>query len=333
MEELKTMYLGMRLKNPLVVSPSPLCAGLDNIRRMEDAGAAAVVLHSLFEEQLRHESNSLNENLMQGTDAFAESLSYFPEPSEFRLGPDKYLDLIRRAKDAVDIPIIGSLNGVSEGGWTEYARLMEEAGADAVELNEYFLPTSPDMSDAQVQAIYENLVRSVKANLNVPIAVKIGPFFTALPYAAKRLAEAGADALVLFNRFYQPDFDLEELEVKPDVVLSGSSTLRLRLRWVAILYGRIQADLAISGGVHTHEDVVKSMMAGAQVAMMASALLRHGIGHITTVLNALTQWMREKEYDSIQMMQGSMSQRSVPDPAAFERANYMRVLTSYTPAT
>ncbi|MBP8131963.1 MAG: dihydroorotate dehydrogenase-like protein [Candidatus Hydrogenedentes bacterium] len=333
MEELKTMYLGMRLKNPLVVSPSPLCAGLDNIRRMEDAGAAAVVLHSLFEEQLRHESNSLNENLMQGTDAFAESLSYFPEPSEFRLGPDKYLDLIRRAKDAVDIPIIGSLNGVSEGGWTEYARLMEEAGADAVELNEYFLPTSPDMSDAQVQDIYENLVRSVKANLNVPIAVKIGPFFTALPYAAKRLAEAGADALVLFNRFYQPDFDLEELEVKPDVVLSGSSTLRLRLRWVAILYGRIQADLAISGGVHTHEDIVKSMMAGAQVAMMASALLRHGIGHITTVLNALTQWMREKEYDSIQMMQGSMSQRSVPDPAAFERANYMRVLTSYTPAT
>jgi len=333
MEELKTMYLGMRLKNPLVVSPSPLCAGLDNIRRMEDAGAAAVVLHSLFEEQLRHESNSLNENLMQGTDAFAESLSYFPEPSEFRLGPDKYLDLIRRAKDAVDIPIIGSLNGVSEGGWTEYARLMEEAGADAVELNEYFLPTSPDMSYAQVQDIYENLVRSVKANLNVPIAVKIGPFFTALPYAAKRLAEAGADALVLFNRFYQPDFDLEELEVKPDVVLSGSSTLRLRLRWVAILYGRIQADLAISGGVHTHEDIVKSMMAGAQVAMMASALLRHGIGHITTVLNALTQWMREKEYDSIQMMQGSMSQRSVPDPAAFERANYMRVLTSYTPAT
>lgn len=331
MADLATMYLGMRLKNPLVVSPSPLCTGLDNIRRMEDAGAAAVVLHSLFEEQLRHESNHLNENLMQGTDAFAESLSYFPEPSEFRLGPDKYLDLIRRAKEAVNIPIIGSLNGVSEGGWTEYARLMEEAGADAVELNEYFLPTSTDMSDAQVQTMYEELVRSVKANLNVPVAVKIAPFFTALPYAAKRLADAGADALVLFNRFYQPDFDLEALEVKPDVVLSGSSTLRLRLRWVAILYGRIPADLAITGGVHTHEDVVKAMMAGAQVAMMASALLRNGIGYISKVHDALVQWMDEREYDSIQMMQGSMSQRSVPDPAAFERANYVRVLTSYTP--
>ncbi|HNR30796.1 MAG TPA: dihydroorotate dehydrogenase-like protein [Candidatus Hydrogenedentes bacterium] len=331
MQNLTTMYLGMKLRNPLVVSPSPLCTSVDNIRRMEDAGAAAVVLHSLFEEQLRQESNHLNENLLQGTDAFAESLSYFPDLSEYRLGPDNYLELIRRAKETVDIPIIGSLNGVSEGGWTEYARLMEEAGADAIELNEYFLPTSPDMSDGQVQAIYEDLVRSVKANVAIPVAVKIAPFFTALPYAAKRLADAGADALVLFNRFYQPDFDLDALEVKPDAVLSGSSTLRLRLRWVAILYGNVPVDLAITGGVHTHEDVIKAMMAGAQVAMMTSALLRNGIGHLTRVRDDLIRWMGEREYDSIEMMQGSMSQRSVPDPAAFERANYMRVITSYTP--
>lgn len=331
MIDLKTTYLKLNLKNPLVVAPSPLCTSLDNIRRMEDAGAAAVVLHSLFEEQLTFESNQLNENLMQGTETYAESLSYFPESSDFRTGPDTYLELIRSAKASVSIPIIGSLNGVSEGGWTEYARQMEEAGADAIELNEYYIPTSPDMSCTQVQAMYENLVRSVKANVNIPVAVKIGPYFTALAYSAKQLAAAGADALVLFNRFYQPDFDLDDLEVKPGLALSTPDELLLRLRWVAILYGRVETDFAVSGGVHGATDVIKAMMAGAQVAMLTSALLKNGIGHLKTVKEGLLRWMEEKEYDSIAMMQGSMSQKSVPDPAAFERANYMRILTSYTP--
>jgi len=331
MADLSTKYLGMQLKNPLVVSPSPLCDDLDNIRRMEDAGAAAVVLHSLFEEQLTHESQALNENLMQGSESYAESLTYFPDLGDYKMGPDAYLEHLRKAKKAVSIPIIGSLNGVSTGGWIKYAKNIEDAGADALELNDYFIPTDPDMTGVHVREMSEQLVRDVKANVSIPVAVKIGPYFSALAYVAKRLVEVGADGLVLFNRFYQPDFDLENLEVVSNLELSDSGELRKRLRWVAILYGRIAADLAITGGVHTPEDVVKSMMAGAKVAMMTSALLKYGIGHMAKVLRGLEEWMERNEYDSIQMMQGSMSQKSVANPAAFERANYMRILTSYTP--
>ena len=331
MIDLSTSYLGMKLKNPLVVSPSPLCTRVDNIKSMEDAGAAAVVLHSLFEEQLTFESQALNANLAQGENSFAESLTYFPEMSDYRLGPDAYLELIRKAKAAVDIPIIGSLNGVSTGGWIKYAKRMQEAGADALELNVYFIPTDPEMTAGHVREMHESLLRDVKSNVTIPVAMKISPFFSSLPYFARQLELAGADGIVMFNRFYQPDFDLENLEVVPNLSLSSPSTLRLRLRWVAILCGRIKADMAITGGVHTGEDVVKCMMAGAKVAMMTSALLKFGIGHLATVQKDLFRWLEEHEYESIEMMQGSMSHKSVAEPAAFERANYMRVLTSYSP--
>lgn len=331
MIDLSTSYLGMTLKNPLVVSPSPLSTKVDNIKRMEDAGAAAVVLHSLFEEQLTLESQSLNANLMQGENAFAEALTYFPEMSDYRMGPDGYLELIRKAKEAVNIPIIGSLNGVSTGGWIKYAKHMQEAGADAVELNVYYIPTDLDVTAGHVREMHENLLRDVKANISIPVAMKISPFFSSFPCFAKQLEDAGADGLVMFNRFYQPDFDLDNLEVVPDLTLSTSGSLRLRLRWVAILYGHIKMDMAITGGVHTGEDVVKCMMAGAKVAMTTSALLKFGIGHLETLQKGLVDWMEEHEYDSIEMMQGSMSQKSVAEPAAFERANYMRILTTYSP--
>ena len=331
MPDLSTNYLGMTLQNPLVVSPSPLCDDLDNIRRMEDAGAGAVVLHSLFEEQLTAESQILNENLVQGTEMFAEALSYFPDMSEYRMGAENYVEHVRRAKEAVDIPIIGSINGISDGGWVEYSKQIEEAGADALELNVYFVPTDPEMTGVHVREMVENLVRAVKKEVSIPVAVKIAHYFSAIPYVAKRLEEAGAEALVLFNRFYQPDFDLDNLEVVSDLNLSSPNELRLRLRWVAILYGRIDADMAITGGVHSHEDVLKSMMAGAKAAMMTSALLKYGIGHLGTVRENLVRWMNEHEYASIEMMQGSMSQKSVDNPAAFERAQYLKILTSYSP--
>lgn len=331
MADLSTTYLGLKLKNPMVVSPSPLSEKTDNIRQMEDAGASAIVLHSLFEEQLTHESQSLNANLMQGEDSYAESLSYFPDLGDYKMGPEGYLEHVRQAKEAVDIPIIGSLNGISEGGWTQYARQIQDAGADAIELNMYFIPTDPDMTGVYVREMCENLVRAVKSSVNIPVAVKIGPFFSAMPYMARRLEVSGADGLVLFNRFYQPDFDLEKLDVVPNLILSDSRDLRLRLRWVAILYHQIKADLAITGGIHTPEDVVKAMMAGAKVAMTTSALLKKGIDHLRVVLNGLETWMEEHEYESIEMMQGSMSQKSVGDPAAFERANYMKILNSYVP--
>lgn len=321
----------MTLKNPLVVSPSPLCTKVDNIKHMEDAGAAAVVLHSLFEEQLSLESQSLNENLMQGENASPEALTYFPEMSDYRMGPDGYLELIRKAKESVNIPIIGSLNGVSTGGWINYAKRMQEAGADAVELNVYYIPTDVDITAGHVRDMHENLLRDVKANVSIPVAMKISPFFSSFPCFAKQLESAGADGLVMFNRFYQPDFDLDNLEVVPNLTLSTSSSLRLRLRWVAILYGHVKMDMAITGGVHSAEDVVKCMMAGAKVAMTTSALLKFGIGHLETLHKGLVDWMEEHEYESIEMMQGSMSQKSVAEPAAFERANYMRVLTTYSP--
>jgi len=329
MTDLSTSYLGLSLKNPLVVSPSPLCQDLGSIRQMEDAGAAAVVLHSLFEEQITLESQDLDHFLTHGTDSFAEALSYYPDMGQYNLGPDAYLEHIRKAKAAAKIPIVGSLNGVSSGGWISYAKKIEQAGADALELNVYYIPTDPEMSGAQVEQMYADLVRDMRASVKIPVAVKLGPYFSALASMARRLDQAGANGLVLFNRFYQPDFDLEKLEVTPNLILSRSEELRLRLTWVGILYGRIKADLAITGGVHTAEDAIKSMMAGARVAMMTSALLRNGIPHLKTVLSGVVDWMEKHEYASIQQMQGSMSQKSVAEPAAFERANYMKVLSSY----
>ncbi len=329
MTDLSTTYLGLALNNPLVASASPLCEDVGRIRRMEDAGAAAVVLHSLFEEQINFESQHLDRHLSYGTESFAESLTYFPDLAGYHLGPDGYLDHIRRAKAAVAIPIIGSLNGVSTGGWIRYAKMIQEAGADALELNVYYIPTNPEMTGPQVEQMYLDLVRDVKGTLKIPVAVKLGPYFSAMAHMARRLDGAGADALVLFNRFYQPDLDLEKLEAVPSLTLSSSHELLLRLHWVAILYEHIRADLAVTGGVHTAEDVLKSMMAGARVAMMTSALLIHGIEHLTPVRNGLLAWMEEHEYVSIRQMQGSMSYRSVAEPAAFERGNYMKVLSSY----
>jgi dihydroorotate dehydrogenase (fumarate) len=329
MIDLTTSYMGLALKNPLVPAPSPLCMELANLRAMEDAGAGAVVLHSLFEEQINIESQELNKNLTQGAESYSEALSYFPDLQHYKLGPEEYLEHVRRAKEALEIPVIASLNGVSSGGWIDWAKKIEQAGADGLELNIYFIPTDPSVSGVQVEGMYADLVGDVRRSIEIPVAVKIGPYFSAMVHMAQRLARAGADALVLFNRFYQPDFDLETLAVTPNLVLSDPGELRLRLRWVAILYSHVNADLAITGGVHSHLDVLKSMMAGANVAMMASALLQRGIGHLTAVLGDLTRWMEEKEYASIRQMQGSLSQQAVAEPAAFERANYMHVLSSY----
>ncbi len=330
MPDLKTKYLGLELKNPLVASSGPFSKDVGQILKMEDAGVAAVVLHSLFEEQINLESNDLDRFLSQETDSFAEALSYFPDMQSYNVGPEGYLQHIRKVKEAVDIPVIASLNGVSTGGWIRYAKLMEEAGADGLELNVYYMPTDTELDSARIEQMYSDLVSHVKASVRIPVAVKLAPFFSSIPNMVKRLDAAGADGVVLFNRFYQPDFDLESLEVTPNLALSDSSELLLRLHWVAVLCGAVKADLAITGGVHTAEDVVKSMMAGAKVAMMTSALLRNGSDYPAKLLADLAGWMEQREYVSIAQMQGSMSKRSVAEPAAFERANYMKVLSSYT---
>jgi len=329
--DLTTTYMGMTLKHPIVPSSSPLSESLAGIRRMEDAGAAAVVLYSLFEEQITFESQQLDHYLGYGVDAFAEALSYFPEMETYHVGPDRYLDLIRQAKEAVDIPIIGSLNGVSTGGWIEYARKIEEAGADGLELNVYYIPTDPTLPGAEVEQLYVDVLRDVKKAVDIPVAMKLSPFFSATGHVAQRLADEGADALVLFNRFYQPDFDLVNLEVAPHLVLSKSHELRLPLRWIAILYGRVPVDLAVTTGIHTHEDVLKALMAGAKVTMMASELLQYGLDRIREILEGMEEWMEQYEYESVAQMQGSMSQKHVAEPAAFERANYMKVLGSFRP--
>jgi dihydroorotate dehydrogenase (fumarate) len=329
--DLTTTYMGMTLKNPIVPSSSPLSHEIDNIRRLQDAGAAAIVMHSLFEEQITLESHQLDHFLSYGTDTFAEALSYFPDVETYSVGPEKYLDLIRQAKQAVDIPIIGSLNGVSTGGWIEYAKKIQEAGADALELNVYYIPTSTELTGNEVEQMYLDVLGDVKKNVSVPVAMKLNPYFSATANMAHRLAKAGADALVLFNRFYQPDFDLEELQVVPSLTLSKSREMRLPLRWVAILYGRVPVDLAITSGVSNHIDVLKGMMAGAKVTMMASAILRKGPGRINKILKNMVRWMEEHEYESVAQMQGSMSQKNVAEPAAFERANYMKVLQSWRP--
>ena len=326
---LSTKYLGLTLKNPLVVSATPLSEDIANIRKMEDAGASAVVLHSLFEEQIAVESYELDRHLSGGAESYAEALSYFPDLTSYNMGPEGYLEQISKAKAAVKIPIIASLNGVSTGGWIRYAKKMEQAGADALELNIYTIPTGIDTTSEETEESYVKLVGDVKASVNIPVAVKLGPFFSALANLAGRLEKAGANGLVLFNRFYQPDFDLEALEIVPSLKLSTPYELMLRLHWVAILYGRVKTDFAITGGVHTAQDVLKAMMAGAQVAEMASAVLKNGIDHIRTVEKELAAWMEEHEYESIHQMQGSMSQRSVADPNSYLRANYLKVLSSY----
>ena len=331
MPDLSTTYLGLPLKNPLVPSASPLMQKVENIKRMEEAGAAAVVLHSLFEEQIEHQSEQLEYFLNYGEGISAEAMRYFPDLSKYNLGPEGYLEHIRKVKEAVSIPVIGSLNGVSTGGWVQYAKKIQDAGADALELNMYYVAADPALDSRQVEQMYLSLLRDVKTNLRIPVAVKLGHHFSAFSNFARQLADAGADGLVLFNRFYQPDFDLENLEIVPDLNLSGSYELRLRLRWVALLYGRINADLAVTGGVHSAQDVLKAMMAGAKAAMTTSALLEHGIEHLAVVLADLHRWMEEHEYVSIAQMRGSMSQRAVAQPAALERGNYMKVLHSYRP--
>lgn len=329
MIDLRTNYLGFELGNPLVASSSPLTQELDNIRRLEDAGVAAIVMHSLFEEQIRYESESLDHHLDVGAHSHPEALTYFPDLGRYNLGPEGYLEMIRQAKEAVDVPIIASLNGSTDGGWVEYSRLIQEAGADALELNIYFLPTDLSLDSATIEARYCQLVRHVRSEITIPLAVKLCPYFTATGRMLCELDQAGADGLVLFNRFYQPDFDLEKLEVVPNLHLSVPDELRLRLLWVAVVYGHVQADLAVTGGVHSAEDVLKAMMAGAKVAMLTSALFQHGIDYLRTLRHNLTVWMEEHEYESIRQMQGSMSRQALGDPEEFDRANYITVLGSY----
>ena len=329
MTDLSTTYLGLRLKNPLVASSSPLSKKIDRARKLEDAGISAIVMYSLFEEQIIHESLELDHYLNRGSDSFAEALSYLPDGGMYSISPEKYLNNLAGMKKALHIPVIASLNGVSKGGWTSYARRMEEAGADALELNMYYIATDADMTSGDIEETQVDLVAEVKSAIKIPLAVKISPFVTSLPNFVKRLVEAGAEGIVLFNRFYQPDFDLEELEIVHSLDLSTSSDLRLPLRWISILHGKVEADFALTSGVHTYTDVLKAMMAGAKVAMMASNLLHNGEQVIGPMLNDLTTWMTEREYESIHQMQGSMSQKSVKDPAAFERANYMKVLNTF----
>lgn len=327
--DLSTTYLGLKLKSPIVPSAGPLSHEISSIKLMEDAGAGAVVLYSLFEEQLEHESLELYHHTAGSAESFAEATSYFPEPFEYKLGPEEYLEHIRKAKEAVNIPIIASLNGKSIGGWIDYSKKIEQAGADALELNIYFLATDIDQKSEELEKKYVHIVKRVKSEIKIPIAVKMHPFFSSVAHMAKELNKAGADGLVLFNRFYQPDINLETLEVEPNVILSTPFAMRLPLRWIAILYGRTNADLAATSGIYTAEDVIKMVMAGAKVTQMLSCLFKFGIGHIADVTTKMKMWMEEKEYESLDQMRGSMSYMNVDDPAKFERANYMKVLQSY----
>jgi dihydroorotate dehydrogenase (fumarate) len=329
MVDLSTTYLGLNLKNPLVASASPLSEKVETVKELEAAGISAIVMYSLFEEQIIHESLELDHFLFYGTEISGEFDTFYPQSGKYTLKADSYVEHLKKIKEAVKIPVIGSLNGVSSGGWIKYAKKIEEAGADALELNLYFLPTNPAQTATQIEDNYITLVHDIRSNIKIPLAVKLSPFFTSIPNMARRLAEAGANGLVLFNRFYQPDFDLEELKVVPNLILSTSNELRLPMRWIAILYGQIKADLALTTGIHTAEDVVKTTMAGASVAMMASVLLAEGISRIPVILADLEKWMTSHEYESIQQMKGSLSQKSVSEPAAFERANYMKVLNSF----
>lgn len=326
---LKSNYLGMELKSPLVASASPLSESLDKIKRMEDAGAGAVVMFSLFEEQIRHERETLAHYLEYGTYSFAESLTHFPEPETYHAGPNQYLMLIQKAKEAVEIPIIASLNGTTIGGWIDFAREMQDAGADAIELNVYSIPSDMLQKGTNVEDQYLEILRAVKAAVSIPVAIKLSPYFSNMANMAMELDKAGANALVMFNRFYQPDIDMETLEVKPNVLLSSPHEMRLPLTWIGILYKRLKADLAATTGIHTGIDAAKMILAGANVTMMASSLLKHGIEHLGTVETELREWMEKHEYESVAQMRGSVSQMHADDPSAFERAQYMRALTTF----
>jgi dihydroorotate dehydrogenase (fumarate) len=328
MVDLSTKYLGLRLRTPLVASASPLSNTLDGIRRLEDAGASAVVMYSLFEEQIRHDTAELEARLTAGTESFAESVTYLPQPSEFNAGPEEYLRQIRQAKDAVKIPIIGSINGATVGGWIDYAKLIEQAGADAVECNIYKIASAPDVSSAQIEQTYIDIVKAIKAAVKIPVAIKVSPYFSNMAFMAKRLDEAGADGLTLFNRFYQPDINLETLEIEPNVLLSTPQALRLPLAWIGILYGRLKASLAGTSGVHSAEDAVKLIMVGADVTELCSTLLRNGVSHLRYIEQGLSDWMEKHEYESVQQMKGSMSQLRCSDPSAYERVQYMRGISN-----
>jgi dihydroorotate dehydrogenase (fumarate) len=326
---LSTNYLGLELKNPIVPSAGPLSEDINKIKLMEDAGAAAVVLYSLFEEQIEHESLELFQRTTEHGQSHPEALDYFPEPFNYRLGPEEYLEHIRKAKEAVNIPVIASLNGKSLGGWTEYSKKIEQAGADALELNIYLLAADYEKPGNEIEKIYIDIVSEVRKNISIPIAVKMHPFFSSVSWMASQLDKAGANGLVLFNRFYQPDIDLDTLEVVPNVILSSPAHMRLSLRWIGIIYGKVKADLAATSGVYSERDVFKMIMAGAKVTQMLSCLLKFGIGHITEVLTKMKYWMEVNEYESLDQMRGSMSYMKVDDPSQFERANYMKVLHSY----
>lgn len=330
--DLSTTYLGLELRSPLMPSACPLTRELDEIKRAEDAGAGAVVLPSVFEEQIRHETAELDAMLEKGTESYAEALSYFPQVGEYRVGPDEYLELIQQAKRTVRLPVIASLNGTSVGGWTEYARQIQQAGADALELNIYYIPTDPDLPGAEVEKTYLDILRSVKAAVTLPVAVKLGPYFSNMAHMARQFEAAGADGLVLFNRFYQPDIDLENLEVEHSILLSTPQARRLPLRWIAILYGRVRCSLAATSGIHTAYDALKMLMAGADVTMLCSVLLRKGMAQIAVVEQEIKRWMEEHEYASVAELKGSMSQLKCPDPTAFERAQYMRLISTWKPA-
>lgn len=329
MIDLKTHYLGLELRNPLVSAASALSKKPSTVKRMEDAGISAVVMYSLFEEQIVHDSLALNYYMVRGTESFPESLDYFPDLDRYNVGPDGYLEHIHKNKQAVDIPVIGSLNGISNSGWIDYAQKIQEAGADALELNTYFLATELDMTASELEAHTIELVQAVCENVEIPVSVKLSPFFSSLPNLAASLAGAGASGLVLFNRFIQPDLDIEKLEVDPTLKLSTSAELLLPLRWMALLYGRVEVDLALTSGVHNGVDLIKAIMAGANVAMVASEFVANGVERASEILAELENWMSAYEYDSIEKMHGSMSQKNVANPAAFERANYMKALQSY----
>jgi len=328
--DLTTTYMGLRLRTPLVVAASPLSDELDNIKRMEDAGASAVVLRSLFEEQLLFDNLEMFQGLEQGTHSSPEALSYFPEPVHCHFGPHEYLEHIARAKEAVRIPIIASLNGSSPGGWTNYSRQMQQAGADGIELNIYTIPTDLDLPGSEVEQTFLDVLEAVKREVKIPVAMKLSPFFSNFANMAKRLDDLGADALVLFNRFYQPDIDLEALEVRPNILLSTPMAMRLPLRWIAILYSRLRANLAATSGIHRASDALKMLLVGADVTMLCSVIMRHGIEQITSIEKEMLDWMDTHEYASILQLRGSMSQMNCPDPAAFERAQYMRALSNYS---
>ena len=326
--DLKTTYLGLELKNPIISGSCPLGANLDTIRNLEDAGAAAVVMPSLFEEEIMGAARAQMEMESAGA-GFAEASSYLPNPDGYHVGPDQYLEHLRAAKEAVSIPIIASLNGTSPGGWTGYAKKMEEAGADAIELNVYYLATDAGETGADVEQRTIDIVAAVKSEVSLPVAVKLSPFYSSIANLARKLEEAGANGLVIFNRFYQPDLDIEELDVVPNLRLSTADELRLRLRWLAILSSQVELSLAATGGVHNAVDVIKAVMTGAHAVQMVSALLIHGPEHITHTLEAIEFWLNEHEYESLRQMQGSMNMSKVPDAAKLTRANYMKMLDSW----